>query len=857
MSKEDTERSDNASGKRRKGSTPLFSSHYVNTIPEDEQPEYPGDAELEQEILNLVRWNAMAMVVRANKEHSGIGGHISTFASSAVLYEVGQNHFFHAGGDDRIADLVYFQGHASPGMYARAYLEGRLTEQDLHNFRQDLAKGGGITSYPHPYLMPEFWQLPTVSMGLGPIMSIYQARLNRYIEARELMKGEAAPRIWCFPGDGEMDEPESLAGLALAGREKLDNLTWVVNCNLQRLDGPVRGNGKVIQELENVFKGAGWNVIKVIWGSEWDPIFKKDKEGRLLEKLENCVDGDFQRFATMKGSELRQALFSDSDYMRELVADLKDIDLESLVTGGHDMVKVHAAYAAAVSHKGEPTVILTKTVKGYGLGESGEGHNVTHQQKKLDEKGLRDFRDRFGLPIEDKEIPDTPFYKPDEDDPAMEYLLERRKNLGGFLPSRVSSENSLDSPDDKAFSSLFEGSDEEATTTSASVRLLASLLKDTHIGERIVPIIPDEARTFGADALFRQVGIYAANGQVYEPVDKDNLLFYRESEKGQILEEGITEAGSMGSFIAAGTAGDKLGVDLIPFYYFYSMFGFQRIGDLAWAAGDSLARGFMLGATAGRTTLNGEGLQHQDGHSHVLASTYPTILAYDPAFAYEVAAIIKDGLHRMYHQGERIIYYLTLYNEAYAMPAMPEGAGKGILKGLYRFKPGPDDEGKKAHIFASGSIMQEALKAQDLLASEFGVSASVWSATSYKKLRSDCLKVERWNRMHPASEPRESYLQSTLAGIEGPIVAVSDYMRLVPDQIRGWIQQPFASLGTDGFGRSDTHARLRSFYEIDAPYIVFSVLSLLHGQNELDLKELEAAIKKLDIDPEKAYAEFA
>ena len=832
-------------------------SEYRNTIAPEDEGDYPGDPRLEGEILNFIRWNAMAMVVKANKEHSGIGGHISTFASSALLYEVGQNHFFNGGKDDRQPDLVFFQGHASPGMYARAFLEGRLTKEDLSHFRQDLAEGGGLTSYPHPYLMPDFWQVPTVSMGLGPLMSVYQARLNRYLVARGLMEEAAEPRIWCFPGDGEMDEPESVAGLKLAARERLDKLTWVVNCNLQRLDGPVRGNGKIIQELETLFRGAGWNVIKVVWGRNWDRLFAKDHEDRLLEKLEGMVDGDFQRLYTLDGNAFRKELFNDSDYMRDLVADLQDADLEKLVTGGHDPQKIFAAYQAAVEHTGAPTVILAKTVKGFGLGESGEAHNVTHQRKKLEEKGLRDFRDRFGLDIPDADIPDTPFYHPGDDAESMQYLHKRRQALGGYLPRRKARKPALSPPDDKAFETLMEGSGEEATTTSASIRLLASLLKDEQIGENIVPIIPDEARTFGADALFRQVGIYAAKGQMYEPVDKDNLLYYRESEKGQILEEGITEAGSMGSFIAAGTAGDRLGIDLIPFYYFYSMFGFQRIGDLAWASGDSLCRGFMLGATAGRTTLNGEGLQHQDGHSHLLATTYPHVLAYDPAFAYEVAHIIRDGLHRMYQRGEYLVYYLTLYNETWPMPTAPEGSEKGILNGLYRFRETEDADDGSVNIFASGPSMQAALQAQAILEEEYSLSSVVWSATSYKKLRSDALQAERWNRLHPDEEPRRSWLQTSLEGAKGPVVAVSDYMKLVPDQICRWIDRPYISLGTDGFGRSDTRKRLREFYEIDTAHIVYAALSVLCSEGRIDAKRLREARRDLGIDPEKRYPEYA
>ncbi len=843
--------------KRKQQPESILNTPYDNTIAVEDEPKFEGDPELEQRLLNLVRWNAMAMVVRGNLEHSGIGGHISTFASSAVLYEVGQNHFFNGGTGERLPDLVYFQGHASPGMYSRAFLEGRLTRKQLEHFRQDLAPGGGITSYPHPYIMPEFWQFPTVSMGLGPVTSVYQARLLRYLQARELLDPERSPRVWCFPGDGEMDEPESVAGLSLAAREKLDNLTWVVNCNLQRLDGPVRGNGKVLQELERVFTGAGWNVIKVVWGSRWCEILRRDHEGRLAEVLESMPDGEFQHLSAMSGHELRQALFSDSDYMRGLVEDLKDAELGSLKTGGHDPLKVYAAYHQAVRHRGQPTVILAQTVKGFGLGESGEARNVTHQKKKLNEKGLRYFRDRFDVPIADEDIPSAPFYRPDDDDPVIQHLHQRRKELGGYLPRRTVPEPSLEAPDDKPFAALRKGGGNDLfTTTSASVRLLSGLLKDKEIGARILPVIPDEARTFGADALFREVGIYASQGQRYEPVDRDNLLYYREDKKGQILEEGITEAGAMSSFIAAGTAGSRLGIELIPFYYFYSMFGFQRIGDLAWAAGDSLARGFLMGATAGRTTLNGEGLQHQDGHSQLLAASFPNLLSYDPAFAYEVAVIIREGIRRMFLKRESVMYYLTLYNEPYAMPAMPEGAEKGILEGLYLFREKEGSSGPQVNIFASGSIMPQALAARDLLLDSFGVSARVWSATSYKALRSGAVQAERWNRMHPEEEPRKSYLERTLSETVGPIVAVSDYMRLVPDQIRGWVRQRFTSLGTDGFGRSDTRERLRDFYGISPRHIAWAAMESLWREGELDRDKLLKARDELEIDPDGKYPRF-
>jgi pyruvate dehydrogenase E1 component len=707
------------------------STPYVNTISAENQPEYPGNREIERRIKSYIRWNAMAMVVSANRVHNGIGGHISSYASSATLLEVGFNHFFRGADGSRPGDMVYFQGHASPGIYARAFLEGRLEEHHLQHFRQELAAGGGLSSYPHPYLMPDFWQFPTVSMGLGPLLSIYQARFNRYLRARGFLTGEE-PKVWCFVGDGESDEPETLGSLTLAARESLDNLIWVVNCNLQRLDGPVRGNGKIIQELESAFRGAGWNVIKVIWGSDWDPLLQGDEKGLLLRRMEEAVDGDYQKYSAEPGSYVRKHFFGKYPELMELVNHLSDEQLHKLSRGGHDPIKVHAAYLAAVQHKGAPTVILAKTVKGYGLGEAGEGRNITHQQKKLNEKELREFRTRFGIPIADEAVADAPFYRPAATSPEAKYLRQRRQTLGGPLPKRKVQVPTLQTPTLEYFGELLKGSGRmEASTTMAFVRLLSSLLRHEQIGSRVVPIIPDEARTFGLDAMFREIGIYSPWGQKYEPVDQKSLLFYNETKDGQILEEGITEAGSMASFIAAGTAYANLGTQMIPFYIYYSMFGFQRIGDLMWLAGDIRAKGFLLGAAAERTTLNGEGLQHQDGQSQVLASTVPTLLTYDPAFAYEIAVIISDGIRRMYGEGEEVFYYLSLYNENYVMPPMPAGSETGILKGLYKYRAGSARKRPKVHLFGSGPILREALRAQEILAERYDVGADVWSATSY------------------------------------------------------------------------------------------------------------------------------
>ena len=822
---------------------------YVNTIPLDQQPAYPGDRDLERRIKSIIRWNAMAMVVKANS-NTNVGGHIASFASSATLYEVAQNHFFRGAAENFPGDIVYFQGHAAPGMYARAYFEGRLDESHLKNFRQELAEGGGLSSYPHPYLMPEFWQFPTVSMGLGPVMSLYQARFNRYLQARGLVNWKSEPKVWAFLGDGESDEPESLGAITLAARENLDNIIWVVNCNLQRLDGPVRGNGKIIQELEGLFTGAGWNVIKVIWGGEWDEIIKRDKTGLLLKRMDECVDGDYQKYIVEPGSYTRKHFFGKYPELLELVNHLSDQQISKLLRGGHDVRKMYSAYKAAMDHKGQPTVVLAKTVKGYGLGEAGEGKNISHQQKKMNEKELREFRARFNIPISDDVIADMPFYRPPADSPEMKYLLAQRKKLGGFIPARIVKPAKLDVPKLESFAEFFSPSKTDISTTTAFGGLLRFLLKQKGLSKNIVPIIPDEARTFGLDVLFREIGIYSSKGQLYEPVDSKTLSYYHEAKDGQILEEGISETGAMASFIAAGTSYATNGVPMVPFYIYYSMFGPQRVGDLFWLAGDIRARGFLLGATSGRTTLNGEGLQHQDGHSLLHASTIPTCLPYDPAFGYELAVIIADGLRRMYVENEDIFYYLAVYNENYPMPAMPAGCEDGILKGLYKFKPGAEGKKVKAHIFGSGSIMQSALKAQEILAEKYGVSADVWSATSYKLLRTDAIRCQRWNMLHPTQPAQKSYVESLLAKEQGAFVAVSDNIRTVPDQIAPWVPGGLFTLGTDGFGRSDTRARLRRFFGVDVESTVIGTLYALAEKNLIERKVVAQAIKDLGVAPE-------
>ncbi len=829
---------------------------YINTIPHDRQPEYPGDRAVERRIKSIIRWNAMAMVVRANKLSDGIGGHISTYASAATLYEVAFNHFFRGRGESGFdGDLIYFQGHASPGIYARAFLEGRLSVERLENFRRELS--GGLSSYPHPWLMPDFWELPTVSMGLAPISAIYQARFNRYLQNRGLL--EASQRhVWAFLGDGETDEPETLGAITLASREHLDNLIFVINCNLQRLDGPVRGNGKIIQELETVFRGAGWNVIKVIWGDDWDPLLEADTSGLLVKRMSEVVDGQFQKYIVEDGAYIRRDFFGKYPEVAELVSHLSDSQLEKLRRGGHDPAKVHAAFAEAVAHEGSPTVILAKTVKGYGLGEAGEGRNVTHQQKKLNEEEMRHFRDRFDIPIPDADVAAAPFYRPAEDSIELEYLRERRHALGGFVPTRKVQIQGLDTPQREFFGEFYTAVDREVSTTMVFVQMLRSLLKDEELGPRIVPIVPDEARTFGMESLFRQYKIYASQGQLYEPVDAKMLLSYSEARDGQLLEEGITEAGSMASFTAAGTSYASHGLDMIPFFIFYSMFGFQRIGDQAWAFGDLRGRGFLLGATSGRTTLNGEGLQHEDGHSHVLASTVPNLVTYDPAFHYEVALIIQDGLRRMYQEREDIYYYITLCNENYTMPAMPEGVEEGVLRGLYRFRPGSGASAwPRAQILGSGSMLNAALRAQEILASDFEINADVWSATSYKNLRYDALEAERWNLLHPDQEPRVPYVTQLLSETEGPVVAVTDYMKIVPDQISRWVPNDFHPLGTDGYGRSDTREALRRFFEVDAESIVVAVLHRLARTGAIPSTLPALAIQRFGIDPEKVNPLFS
>jgi pyruvate dehydrogenase E1 component len=825
---------------------------YANTIPHRLEPRYPGDQELERRIKSLVRWNALAMVVRANRVEHNIGGHISTFASAATLYEVGFNHFFRGRTDEFEGDTVYFQGHASPGMYARAFLEGRLSAQKLENFRRELKPGGGLSSYPHPWLMPDFWEFPTVSMGLSPLMAIYQARYNRYLEDRGL-KPVTDAKVWAFLGDGETDEPESLGAITLASREKLDNLIFVINCNLQRLDGPVRGNGQIIQELESAFRGARWNVIKVFWGSEWDPILDRDTEGLLVKRMGELVDGEYQKLVVESGAYVRQHFFGSDPRLLQLVEPFSDDALRRLRLGGHDPRKVYAAYKAATEHKGAPTVILARTIKGYGLGEAGEGKNVTHQQKKLNEDELRVFRSRFAVPLNDDDCVEVPFYRPPENSAEIQYIRARRKALGGYVPMRSVRSKPLVADHDELFNEFLAGSDgREVSTTMAFVGMLRKMLKDPEIGKLVVPIVPDEARTFGMESLFRTVGIYSSVGQRYEPVDVNTLLYYKEAKDGQILEEGITEAGSMASFIAAGSAYATHGINTIPFFIYYSMFGFQRIADFIWAAADMRTRGFLLGGTAGRTTLAGEGLQHQDGNSHVLALSVPNLRAYDPAFAYEIAVIIQDGIRRMYKDGENIFYYITVMNEQYAMPAMPGDVKEGILNGMYRFRASENKKAKlRAQLFGSGAILREVLQAQEILETKYGVAADVWSVTSYKQLYVDGNETDRWNRLHPGEKQRVPYVTSTLGDAPGVLVAASDYLKTLPNMISKWLPRRLASLGTDGFGRSEGRASLREFFEVDARFITLATLHELFIDGKIDRKLIDQAIKDLGIDPEK------
>ncbi len=827
---------------------------YINTIHHTQQPAFPGDRRIERRIKSYVRWNAMAMVVRANKASEGIGGHISTYASAATLFEVGFNHFFRAHTDKQSGDQIYFQGHASPGIYARAYLEGRLEERQLMNFRRELAEGGGLSSYPHPWLMPKFWEFPTVSMGLAPLSSIYQARFNEYLYDRGLADTRDC-RVWAFLGDGEMDEPESLGAITLAAREHLDNLTWVVNCNLQRLDGPVRGNGSIIQELEAAFTGAGWNVVKVIWGSDWDPLFDADEDGVLVDLMNRTVDGQWQRYSVETGEYTRKHFFGQHPKLEELARGLTDQQIEKMRLGGHDPEKVYAAYKLATETKGRPTVILARTIKGYGLGEAGEGRNITHQQKKLNEEELRHFRDRFEIPISDREIGRAPFCRFEKGSEEYEYLLERRRALGGFVPTRVVKFKPLQAPPRDVFSEFYEGSgSQKASTTMVFMRMLGRLLRDKELGKFIVPIVPDEARTFGMEALFRSYGIYAHAGQLYEPVDAHLLMRYEERQNGQILEEGITEAGSTASFTAAGTAYCTHGVPTIPFYTFYSMFGFQRVGDSIWAAADMRCKGFLVGATAGRTTLAGEGLQHQDGHGHLHASTVPNCISYDPAFAFELALIIQDGIRRMYQENEQVFYYVTVYNETYEQPAMPKGVEEGVLRGMYKFRSAAELYGQdpgdrpRMHLFGSGTILREALRAQEILRDNYDVAADVWSVTSYTELYRDGLSSGRWNRLHPGEEPRVPYIRRQLEKEPWPVVAATDYVKAIPHRVAPWCPVGLYSLGTDGFGRSEAREELRRFFEVNAEHIAFAALTELSRKGKFDAKRLPAALKELGID---------
>jgi pyruvate dehydrogenase E1 component len=807
---------------------------YVNTIPPDREEPFPGDYEVERRLRSILRWNSMAMVLRANKESSELGGHIASYNSIATLFEVGFNHFWHAPSDQHGGDLVYLQGHSDPGIYARAWLEGRLTTEDLDGFRQEVSKGG-LPSYPHPWLMPEFWQFPTVSMGLAPLMAIYQARFMKYLHGRGIADTDER-KVWVFAGDGEMDEPESLGAISLAGREKLDNLIFVVNCNLQRLDGPVRGNGKIIQELEQDFRGAGWNVIKVIWGTRWDPLLAADHDGLLRRRMEEAVDGDYQTYKSRNGAFVREHFFGGMPGLAERVAHMTDDEIWALNRGGLDARKVYAAYAEASRHKGQPTVILAKTIKGYGMGTAGEGQNITHQQKKMNEEALLAFRDRFELPLTEEQVRNYEYYRPPDDSPEMQLLRERRAALGGSLPARRTKADSLTVPELSVFKGQVEGSgDREISTTMAFVRILAALVRDKEIGRRVVPIVPDESRTFGMEGMFRQLGIFSQVGQLYQPEDAESLMFYREDKAGQILQEGINEPGAMSSWIAGATSYSNHGVSMIPFYIYYSMFGFQRVGDLAWAAGDSRARGFLLGGTAGRTTLNGEGLQHEDGHSHVQASLIPNCVAYDPTYAYEVAVIIRDGLRRMYAEQEDVFFYITLMNENYPHPALPEGVEEGILRGMYLLRDGAG----KVQLLGSGTILREVEAAAELLASDFGIKANVWSATSFTELRRDGMETERWNLLHPGEEQRVPYAESVLAGHDGPVVAASDYIRTFADQVRPYVgERKFTALGTDGYGRSDYRATLRSFFEVDRYHVVLAALRSL-GEDKLAAKAIK------------------
>ncbi len=837
---------------RRSGAYLPFSANtaYVNTIPESTQRPIPGDQAIEHSIRSAIRWNAAAMVVHANRKSSELGGHIASFASAATLYDVGFMHFFRAPTEAHNGDLVFFQGHSAPGVYARAFLEGRLSEEQLRAFRQEALDDNGLSSYPHPWLMPNFWQFPTVSMGLGPLMAIYQARFMKYLENRGLQE-QHNRKVWAFMGDGEMDEPESLGAISLASREKLDNLIFVINCNLQRLDGPVRGNGKIIQELEAVFRGAGWNVLKVIWGSYWDQLFAKDSEGLLQRLMEETVDGEYQAFKAKGGAYTREHFFGKYPETLEMVAEMSDEDIWRLNRGGHDPHKIFAAYAEAVEYTDRPTVILAKTVKGYGMGEAGEGQNITHSQKKMGEDALKAFRDRFNIPISDEEISDAPFYRFPEDSEEMKYMKQARENLGGYMPVRSDDAEPLVIPGLEIFDALLKDSGErEISTTMAFVRMLSTLARDKQIGKNVVPIVPDEARTFGMEGMFRQLGIYSFRGQLYEPMDSDQVMYYKEDVKGQILEEGITEAGAMSSWIAAATAYSTHGVSMIPFYIYYSMFGFQRIGDLAWAAGDMQARGFLMGGTAGRTTLAGEGLQHQDGHSLVMSGTIPNCISYDPTFAYELAVIVHSGLKRMYQMKEKVFYYITVMNENYTHPGMPKGSEEGIIKGIYCLEEG-EEKGTKVQLMGSGTILREVIAAAELLKNDFKVNADVWSVTSVNELAREGHECVRWNRLHPTKKARRSYLETQLQGRKGPAIIATDYIRAHSEQLREFIPMDYTTLGTDGYGRSDTRENLRIFFEVNRYHVVVAALKALCDGGEVDSKVVAQAIKKYDIDAEK------
>jgi pyruvate dehydrogenase E1 component len=825
---------------------------YRNTIPLSNEARMPGDLFMERQIRSLIRWNAMAMVMRANLKDATLGGHISTFQSSATLYDVGFNYFFRGNTEQQPGDLVYIQGHSAPGIYARSFLEGRLSEAQLDKFRQEI-DGDGLSSYPHPWLMPDYWQFPTVSMGLGPLQAIYQAHIMKYLGHR----GLADPgnrKVWCFVGDGEMDEPESQGAIALAGRESLDNLIFVVNCNLQRLDGPVRGNGKIIQELEGVFRGAGWNVIKVVWGRMWDQLFEKDKLGLLQQRMDEAVDGDYQNYKSRDGAYTREHFFGKYPELLKMVEHLSDEDIYRLNRGGHDPYKVYAAYAAATAHVGQPTVILAKTVKGYGLGPAGEAQNITHSVKKLDVEALKEFRDRFDIPLSDSELESVPYYRPPEDSTEIRYLKDRRKRLGGSMPSRINTFEALKVPSLAAFENITRGSgDREISTTMAFVRLLSAIIKDDSVGDRVVPIVPDEARTFGMEGMFRQLGIYSSSGQLYEPADTGQIMYYREDKDGQVMEEGINEGGAMAAWIAAATSYSTNGVPLIPMYIFYSMFGFQRVGDLCWAAGDVQARGFLLGGTSGRTTLNGEGLQHQDGHSHVLASTVPNVRSYDPTYGYELAVIIQKGMEVMFVDREHCYYYITIMNENYVHPPMPEGCEEGIVRGMYLLHKNSQADSKLVvQLLGSGTILREVIAAADLLRDEFGVTADIWSVTSFNELNRDGASTVRWNMLHPDETPRASYVQHCLEDTRGPVVAATDYMKNYADQIREFVGlRNYTVLGTDGFGRSDTRERLRWFFEVDRYYVTIAALFALAEDNLIDASVVRDAIAKFNIDPEK------